>query len=85
MRNEIAGIALGILFILITPSMGKDSAGRENVEDPRNIDSGYVIPDEGYCDQPYVVITKDGTLYTSPAMEHIIHWKQGIEHQHLVP
>ena len=32
-----------------------------------------------------LVITKDGTIYTSPAMEHIIHWKQGIEHQHLVP
>lgn len=32
-----------------------------------------------------LVITNDGTIYTSPAMEHIIHWKQGIEHQHLVP
>jgi len=29
-------------------------------EDPRNIRSGSVIPDEGYCDQPYVVITKQG-------------------------
>jgi len=29
-------------------------------EDMRNIETGYVIPDEGYCDQPYVVITKDG-------------------------
>ncbi len=28
--------------------------------DMRNIRTGYVIPDEGYCDQPYVVITKDG-------------------------
>ena len=32
-----------------------------------------------------LVITKDSTIYTSPAMEHIIHWKQGIEHQYLVP
>ncbi len=32
-----------------------------------------------------LMITKDGIFYTSPAMEHIIHWKQGIEHQHLVP
>ena len=32
-----------------------------------------------------LVITKDGTIFTSPAMEHIIHWKQGIDHQHLVP
>ncbi|HRR87432.1 MAG TPA: sialidase family protein, partial [Phycisphaerae bacterium] len=28
--------------------------------DPRNIRNGSVIPDEGYCDQPYMVITKDG-------------------------
>ena len=32
-----------------------------------------------------LLITKDGTIYTSPAMEHIIHWKQGMEHQYLVP
>ena len=32
-----------------------------------------------------LMITKDGTLYTSLAMSNIIHWKQGIEHQHLVP
>ena len=29
-------------------------------EDMRDITTGYVIPDEGYCDQPYVVITRDG-------------------------
>ncbi len=29
-------------------------------EDTRDIATGYVIPDEGYCDQPYVVITQDG-------------------------
>jgi len=28
--------------------------------DPRNIRTGSTIPDEGYCDQPYVVITRDG-------------------------
>ena len=32
-----------------------------------------------------LMITKDGTFYTSPAMEHIIHWKQGVQHQHLIP
>ena len=32
-----------------------------------------------------LLITTDGTIYTSAAMEHIIHWKQGVEHQHLVP
>ncbi|MFH1918932.1 MAG: exo-alpha-sialidase [Planctomycetota bacterium] len=29
-------------------------------EDSRNIVTGWKIPDEGYCDQPYVVITHDG-------------------------
>jgi len=28
--------------------------------DPRHIEAGRRIPDEGYCDQPYVAITKDG-------------------------
>jgi thiamine biosynthesis lipoprotein len=32
-----------------------------------------------------LVIAQDGTIYTSPAMEHVIHWKQGIENQYLVP
>jgi hypothetical protein len=28
--------------------------------DPRNIRTGSRIPDEGYCDEPYAVVTKDG-------------------------
>lgn len=28
--------------------------------DPRNIRTGRTIPDEGYCDQPYIVVTRDG-------------------------
>lgn len=32
-----------------------------------------------------LLITTDGTIYTSPAIDHRIHWKQGITHQHLVP
>lgn len=28
--------------------------------DPRNFDHGRLIPDEGYCDQPYIVTTGDG-------------------------
>jgi hypothetical protein len=30
------------------------------IADMRNIKTGWTIPDEGYCDQPYVVITDDG-------------------------
>jgi thiamine biosynthesis lipoprotein len=32
-----------------------------------------------------LLITKDGTIYTSLAMEHVIHWKPGIDHQYLAP
>ncbi len=32
-----------------------------------------------------LAITNEGTIFVSPAMEHRIHWKQGVEHQHLVP
>ncbi len=43
------------------------------VSDPRNIRAGHVIPDEGYCDQPYVVITREGhwlcTMTTGPGRE----------------
>jgi len=41
--------------------------------DPRNILNGRVIPDEGYCDQPYLVILDDGswlcTMTTGPGRE----------------
>jgi hypothetical protein len=30
------------------------------IADARNIKTGWTIPDEGYCDQPYVVVTDDG-------------------------
>jgi hypothetical protein len=29
--------------------------------DPRNIQNGWEIPSEGYCDQPYVVVNDDGS------------------------
>jgi len=31
-----------------------------------------------------LLITADGTIYTSPAIDHRIHWKQGVSHKHLV-
>ena len=32
-----------------------------------------------------LLITKDDTIYTSLAMEQVIHWKPGIDHQYLAP
>ena len=40
-----------LLLALLTPASDQD---------PRNIRNGLVIPDEGYCDQPYVVVLPDG-------------------------
>jgi len=49
--------------------------------DPRNIRHGWTIPDEGYCDQPYVVVTDAGdwlcVLTTGPGEE-------GDARQHIV-
>ena len=49
--------------------------------DPRNIRNGLAIPDEGYCDQPYVVVTRSGgwlcTMTTGQG-------KEGQKGQHIV-
>ena len=41
--------------------------------DWRNVENGYEIPSENYCDQPYVVVTRDGSwlclLTTGPGEE----------------
>lgn len=37
---------------------GESSTARSR--DPRNIRNGQILPDEDYCDQPYVVKTRDG-------------------------
>ena len=43
-----------IALALICPAM------TQSADDWRNIRTGLTIPDEGYCDQPYTVVTKDG-------------------------
>ena len=60
-----------ILFVLLVsalalvsfdPPVERSAAAQEHknegVSDPRNIKNGWVIPDEGYSDQPYIVITE---------------------------
>ncbi len=60
---------------------GPETVGPARPPDLRNIQTGVVIPDEGYCDQPYVVITADGnwlcTLTTGKGHE-------GQDGQHIV-
>lgn len=55
-------------------AMGETTAATPaELADWRNIDTGLKIPDESYCDQPYVVVTRDGnwlcTLTTGPGHE----------------
>ncbi|MEK7675032.1 MAG: exo-alpha-sialidase [Verrucomicrobiota bacterium] len=49
------------------------AAPPDAITDWRNIRSGWVIPDEGYCDQPYIVVTTNGhwlcTLTTGHGQE----------------
>ena len=57
-----------VLGVLAGPVLASETG-----TDLRNIRTGLVIPDEGYCDQPYVVVTKDGnwlcTLTTGKGRE----------------
>ena len=88
MRPRITAIVLGILamsFHVPVPALWaeEDSPATQalTARDPRDIRTGYRIPDEGYCDMPYVAITKDGnwlgTLTTGPGHE-------GARGQHIV-
>ncbi|MBM3788018.1 MAG: hypothetical protein FJW30_27040 [Acidobacteria bacterium] len=55
------------LFLLLAPVLAAQTV------DPRNIKTGWVIPDEGYSDQPYIVKTADGAwlcaITTGPGHE----------------
>ncbi len=53
-------VALMTAAVLIHPASVRADQPVAEVADPRHIQAGRPIPDEGYCDQPYVVITDDG-------------------------
>lgn len=50
-------LALISFILLVSPGTARANSAPQ---DPRHIATGHEIPDEGYCDQPYVVITRDG-------------------------
>ncbi|MEA1951873.1 MAG: sialidase family protein, partial [Planctomycetota bacterium] len=62
LRRQVPFAFVGLLgFVsLVACVFQPASASSPPKLDPRDIRAGFVIPDEGYCDQPYVVITKDG-------------------------
>jgi len=62
-----------LLVALAFPAALAVAAEHGSSKDPRALQAGLPIPDEGYCDQPYVVVTSDGawlaTLTTGPGRE----------------
>ncbi len=51
------------LRAILAAALGTAAAAAEDgpaARDPRNVRNGLPIPDEGYCDQPYVVVGLDG-------------------------
>jgi len=53
-------MSVGLAWLLAAAALAAGVAETCPAPDPRNIRNGTVIPDEGYCDQPYVVVTADG-------------------------
>ncbi|HPO16743.1 MAG TPA: exo-alpha-sialidase [Candidatus Hydrogenedentes bacterium] len=80
MNKRVFSCGLGMMAVLHAGFCAAAS-GDDSVLDMREIQNGLVIPDEGYCDQPYVVITPDGkwvcTMTTGPG-------KEGQRGQHVV-
>ena len=77
---QFIGRAAWVLGLASVASAGP-AAPRTYEPDPRNFANGWKIPNESYCDQPRIVVTKDGTwvcvLTTSPGIE-------GAQGQHVV-
>src|SRR5262249_22933271 len=59
-RVSPPALATLILAALLGPSPASGDGSANTSADPRDIRTGRPIPDEGYCDQPYVVLTDDG-------------------------
>jgi len=51
--------AAGLALLVFTTAHAQATVASAATSDPRNLKNGWVIPDEGYSDQPYVVRTND--------------------------
>jgi hypothetical protein len=52
-------IALMLISVALIGSETEKSKGK--TIDPRDMNAGLIIPDEGYCDQPYIIVNDDGS------------------------
>lgn len=63
-RHLVTQLAVVLTVVCLNaqtpPSREVGRVDATSAQDPRNISHGRVLPDEDYCDQPYVVTTADG-------------------------
>ncbi len=55
-RDSVLVASLGVIGLCLTGILGAAPA-----PDPRNFGNGWLLPDENYCDQPRIVVARDGT------------------------
>ncbi len=60
MRRATMSTCLASLAVLVTSLLSVARGASPAGQDTRDIRTGSRIPDEGYCDEPYAVVTKDG-------------------------
>ena len=60
-RNMKILITVSLACLSITSLTGSDKKEKKTM-DKRDIHSGYTIPKQSYCDQPYVVVNEDGSF-----------------------
>ncbi len=83
MGRQVKRSLIPCLCVIAAGSLGTELRAQKAVpgRDPRNFANGLPIPVEGYCDQPRIVVTSDGTwvcvLTTGPGQE-------GSDGQHVV-
>jgi len=49
------------VFTSLATAADRPAEALKQTPPPIDITTGHVIPDEGYCDQPYIVKLSDGT------------------------
>lgn len=59
MPQDFKSSVTAILLLLLSIPTAAQMPSLNPVDDPRNIKNGSVIPDEGYSDHPYVVISNE--------------------------
>jgi hypothetical protein len=79
-QKSLAALAVGGLLLVCEQGVLAKSP-LKRIADPRDIRQGSAIYEQGYCDQPYMVITKEGDwlcVFTTGSQ------KEGLPGQHVV-